>query len=411
MPVDTIEVKSPPHRPADGHSATVTAVSDRFIPFHQPLIGQEEVDEVIDTLRSGWLTTGPKTAKFEKAFCEYIDCEHAVAVNSCTAGLHLALVAADVGPGDEVITTPYTFAATAEVILYVGAKPVLVDIEPGGFNLDVDRLEAAITPKTRAIIPVHFAGQPCDMDAIFDIARRHHLVVIEDAAHAVAADYKGKKIGTLSPMTAFSFYATKNLTTGEGGMVTTNDKALADRLRRLSLHGLSRDAWMRYSKAGSWYYEILHLGYKYNLTDLQAALGLHQLAKLESFLASRRAIVEVYDQELSALPEIERPPHGELGRHAWHLYVIRLNTERLRLGRDEIIRRLLEHGIGTSVHFIPLHLHPFYRETFGWKPEDFPNALRTYERAISLPFFPQLALEDIRERVVPALREILCSAQ
>lgn len=378
-----------------------------FVSFHKPLIGQEEIDEVVDTLRSGWLTTGPKTQKFEKAFAQYVGSEFAVAVNSCTAGLHLALAATNVGPEHEVITTPYTFAATAEVVLYTGAKPVLVDIERDGFNIDVNKIERAITPKTRAIIPVHFAGQPCDMEAILDIARRHNLTVIEDAAHAVAAEYHGKKIGTISPLTVFSFYATKNLTTGEGGMVTTNDRALADRVRSLSLHGLSRDAWKRYSKAGSWYYEILHLGYKYNLTDIQSAIGLHQLAKIEKFLDDRRRLVELYDQSLAELPEVMLPPHGTNGRHAWHLYVVRLRTDKLRISRDEVITKLAEQGIGTSVHFIPLHLHPFYRTTFGWAPGDFPNALRTYESAISLPLYPQMEPHDVRDRVVATLKQVI----
>jgi UDP-4-amino-4,6-dideoxy-N-acetyl-beta-L-altrosamine transaminase len=378
-----------------------------FLSFHQPLIGQEEIDEVVDTLRSGWLTTGPKTQKFEQAFAHYVGSEYAVAVNSCTAGLHLALAAAKIGAGDEVITTPYTFAATAEVIMYTGAKPVLVDIEPQGFNIDVSKIERAITPRTRAIIPVHFAGQPCDMDAISDIARRHNVMVIEDAAHAVAADHRGKKIGTISPLTVFSFYATKNLTTGEGGMVTTNDRALSERVRSLSLHGLSRDAWKRYSKAGSWYYEILHLGYKYNLTDIQSAIGLHQLAKIEKFLEARRRLVEAYDQSLAELPEVIPPPHGTNCRHGWHLYVIRLKTDKLTINRDEVIQQLAERGIGTSVHFIPLHLHPYYRTTFGWAPGDFPNALRTYESAISLPLYPQMELNDVRDRVVATLKRII----
>ncbi len=397
-------------REATSHSSNGKS-SQSFLAFHQPLIGQEEIDEVVDTLRSGWLTTGPKTQKFEQAFCRYIGCEFAVAVNSCTAGLHLALAAINVGPGDEVITTPYTFAATGEVILYTGAKPVLVDIEPNGFNIDVSKIERAITPKTRAIIPVHFAGEPCDMEAILDIARRHDLVVIEDAAHAVAAEYRGKKIGGLSQMTAFSFYATKNLTTGEGGMVTTNDPKLAEHVRSLSLHGLSRDAWRRYSKSGSWFYEILHLGYKYNLTDIQSSIGLHQLAKIEKFLEDRRRIVEAYDRALAEIPEIVLPPHGKDSRHAWHLYVIRLRAEKLRIDRDELIRRLSDQGIGTSVHFIPLHLHPFYRTTFGWAPGDFPNALRTYESAISLPLYPQLDSKDVSDRVVATLKQIVSESR
>ncbi|RKY89127.1 UDP-4-amino-4,6-dideoxy-N-acetyl-beta-L-altrosamine transaminase, partial [candidate division KSB1 bacterium] len=269
-------------------------VRDRFLPFHQPSIDGEEIQEVVDTLKSGWITTGPKTKLFEKKFQEYIGCKYAIAVSSCTAGLHLALVAAGVGQGDEVITTPYTFATTGEVIIQIGAKPVFVDIEEDGFNIDVTKIPEAITPETKAIIPVHFAGEPCDMDEIMKIAQENNLFVIEDAAHAVGAEYKGKKIGNIGDVTVFSFYATKNLTTGEGGMVTTNNDELAEKIRLLSLHGISKDAWKRYTAEGSWYYEILYAGYKYNMTDIQASLGIHQLNKLEKFLSIRQKYAQRY---------------------------------------------------------------------------------------------------------------------
>jgi len=376
-----------------------------FLPFSSPLISEDEISEVADTLRSGWLTTGPKVARFEEEFSRYIGSKHAVAVNSCTGALHLALVAAGIGAADEVITTPFTFISTVNVILHVGAKPVFVYVRPDTFNIDVERIEKAITPKTKAIIPVHYAGQPCAMDEIMEIAKKHRLLVVEDAAHAVASEYKGRKIGTIGDVSCFSFYATKNLVTGEGGMVTTDDTKLADKIKVLSLHGMSKDAWKRYTAAGSWYYEVIYAGYKYNMTDIQASLGLHQLNKLEMFQKTREEIAKRYNQAFADLDAIEIPFVKPEVRHAWHLYVIKVVPERLEINRNQFIEKLKEENIGTSVHFIPVHLHPYYRETFGFKEGDFPVAEGAYERVISLPLYPKMSDEDI-ERVIEAVRKI-----
>ena len=381
-------------------------IRQEFLPFHRPSIGEEEIREVEDTLRSGWITTGPKTKRFEEEFRRYIGCGHALAVSSCTAGLHLALVASGVGRGDEVVTTPYTFAATGEVILQVGARPVFVDVCEGGFNMDPERIREAVTSRTKAIIPVHFAGEPCRMEEIIQVAREHDLVVVEDAAHALGAEYDGRKVGTIGDITAFSFYATKNITTAEGGMVTTDDPDIADKISILSLHGISRDAWKRYSSEGSWYYEVLYAGYKYNMTDVQAAMGLHQLRKLPDFLKVREEYVRMYDEGFGDMPEVVLPPRPRNGRHAWHLYVIRLRLEMLEIGRNEFVEALRAENIGTSVHFIPLHLHPYYRETFGFGWGDFPNAEDAYKRAISLPLYPEMTPEDV-EDVIRAVRKVV----
>jgi len=376
-----------------------------FLPFSSPLISEDEITEVADTLRSGWLTTGPKVKRFEEGFAQYIGSEHAVAVNSCTGALHLALVEAGIGAGDEVITTPFTFISTANVILHVGAKPVFVDIRRDTFNIDVEKIEAAVTPKTKAIIPVHYAGQPCEMDEIMEIARKHNLLVIEDAAHAVAAEYKEKKVGAIGDVTCFSFYATKNLVTGEGGMVTTDDGEVAERIRILSLHGMSKDAWKRYTAAGSWYYEVILPGYKYNMADIQASLGLHQLRKLPQFQKRREEIAKAYDEAFDDLDAIETPFVKPDIKHAWHLYVIKIVPDKLTVDRSQFIEALRQEGIGTSVHFIPVHLHPYYRETFGFKEGDFPVAEETYERVISLPLYPKMSDEDV-VRVIAALKKL-----
>jgi len=369
-------------------------VKKKFIAFHQPCIEDDEINEVIDTLKSGWITTGPKTKLFEKKFCEYIGSQYAIAVNSCTAGLHLGLVAAGVGHGDEVITTPYTFAATGEVIIQVGARPVFVDVERDGLNIDPTAIRNAITPNTKAIIPVHLAGLPCRMEEIVEIARENNLIIIEDAAHALAAEYNGQKIGNIGDITVFSFYATKNITTGEGGMVTTNNTELADKIRLLSLHGLSRDAWKRYTTEGSWYYEIIDSGYKYNMSDIQAAIGLHQLNKVDRFQEIREKLVHEYDAGFKDLPEIIIPYRDNNSKHAWHLYVIQMNLELLDINRNEFIQELIKQNVGTSVHFIPLHLHPYYRNNFAFNG-GFPNAEFAYGRAVSLPLYPGMSLEDV----------------
>ena len=361
---------------------------------------------MVSTLRSGWITTGPRTKLFEEKFRDYIGSKYAIAVNSCTAALHLALIANDVGQNDEVITTPYTFAASAEVIIHSNAVPKFIDIESDGFNIDPDIIEAEITPRTKAIIPVHFAGEPCKMDEILQIARQYNLIVIEDAAHALGAIYKDKKIGALGTTTCFSFYATKNMTTGEGGMLTTDDEELAERIRLLSLHGLSGDAWKRYSKEGNWYYEILEPGFKYNLSDIQAAIGLKQLEKFDELQQKRKNLVHYYQECLSDIDELLLPPTPSFAEHAWHLFVIRLHTEKTSISRDVFIKLLNENGIGTSVHFIPLHLHPYYQNQYGYKLGDFPNAEKTYLSSISLPLYPQMTFADV-DFITNIIRDIM----
>jgi dTDP-4-amino-4,6-dideoxygalactose transaminase len=364
-----------------------------FLPFSLPSIGDEEIAEVVAALKSGWITTGPRVKRFEDAIAGYVGSQHAVAVASATAGLHIALRALDVGPGDEVIVPTMTFCSMANVVLHLGARLVLVDVGPD-FNVTADAIEAALSPATRAIAPVHFAGQPCDMEAITAVARRHQVPVVDDAAHAIGAELGGRKIGTLGAMTVFSFYATKNLTTGEGGMVTTDDPALADRVRRLSLHGMSRDAWKRYTNAGSWFYEVVEPGYKSNMSDVQAALGIHQLAKLDGFIARRAQIAGRYTAAFASLPQVWAPRLLPGRRHAWHLYVISLELDRLDTDRGGLIEDLRARNIGCSVHFIPVHRHPFYRD-LGYKPAMFPQAEALYAGCISLPLYPGMSDDDV----------------
>jgi len=393
-----------------------------FLPFSAPSIGEEEIAEVTDSLRSGWITTGPKTKRFEEEFREYIGSKHAIAVNSCTAGLHIALAALGIGHGDEVIVPTLTFCSTANVVVHLGARPVLVDVGED-FNVTPEAIERAITSRTRAIIPVHYGGQPCDLDAIYSLAVRYNLPVVEDAAHAVGAAYHGHKIGSdsllprssaplrpatcdLRIVTCFSFYATKNMTTGEGGMITTADDELAERMRLLSLHGMSRDAWKRYTSTGSWYYEVLLPGYKYNMTDIQAALGIHQLRKLDDFIAIRQRYSRMYDEGFADLPEVERPIIHPDRTHTYHLYVIRLNLEHLTIDRAQFIEELKALNIGTSVHFIPVHLHPYYQEALGYRVGDCPVAERLYERIVSLPLFPRMTEDDVRD-VIHAVKDVI----
>jgi dTDP-4-amino-4,6-dideoxygalactose transaminase len=378
-----------------------------FIPFHLPSIGEEEIAEVASVLRSGWLTSGERTAKFEQAFKQYVGSKHALAVNSCTAGLHLALAAANIGPDDEVITTPLTFCATVNTILHVGATPVLADVLPDG-NIDPASIARRITSRTKAIIPVHLAGLPCKMDEIWKLARKHDLIVIEDAAHATDARYRGASPGSAkgqSHAVAFSFYATKNITTGEGGMVTCNDEKLAERMRILCLHGISKDAWNRYTEKGSWYYEVVEPGFKYNLSDIASAIGLKQLEKIERLHALRSAYVGVYNRRLADMDEVELPPACEYGRHAWHLYELRLNLAKLKIDRDEFITELRRRGVGTSVHFIPIQLHPFFAKYAAQKRNQCPKSLALYQRMISLPLYPSLSMEQI-QRVTDSVKEI-----
>ncbi|WP_127579922.1 DegT/DnrJ/EryC1/StrS family aminotransferase [Paenibacillus koleovorans] len=364
------------------------------IPYALPYIDDQEIAELISTLKSNWLSRGPKTAEFESKFADYVDSEYAVGLNSCTAGLHLAQLALGIGPGDEVITTPYTFVATANTILHTGAKPVFCDIDPITMNIDHTKLEKHITANTKAIIPVHFAGLPCEMDTIMDMAKSNNFKVIEDAAHAVYTRYKKEPIGCIGDMTCFSFYTTKNLATGEGGMVTTKDEELADRLRVMSLHGMDRNAWNRYTEKGSWFYEVIYPGYKYNMTDIQAALGLVQLTKLEEMQSLRNKYSEMYQKAFSNQELITTPFDSSEHTHAWHLYVLRIDFEKLFITRSEFIEILKDKGIGTSVHFIPVPKHPYYKK-LGYSIEDYPNASKAYEEAVSIPLYPSLSEEQV----------------
>jgi dTDP-4-amino-4,6-dideoxygalactose transaminase len=379
---------------------------NEFVPFHRPVIDEDEIRSVVETLKSGWLTTGPKVKRFEEDFARYLGCRHAIAVNSGTAALHLALDAIGIKEGDEVILPTMTFAATAEVVLYFKANPVLVDCQRDTLNLDPTQIEAAITSKTKAIIPVHFGGQPCELDRILDIAKKHNLRIIEDAAHALPASHHGRTIGTIGDITCFSFYATKTLTTGEGGMATTENSEWAERMRMMSLHGISHDAWKRYTKEGSWYYEILYPGFKYNLTDIAAAIGIEQLKKCKEFWEARQRIAMNYAKAFADLQGIQVPSCRSNVQHAWHLFVVQLNLERLKINRNQFIEALREKQIGTSVHFIPLHVHPYYRDKFGYKPEDFPNASEAFERIVSLPIYPKMTESDVRD-VIVAVRKLV----
>lgn len=403
----------------DNAIEAATAPRTSFLPFALPSIGEEEITEVVDSLRSGWITTGPKVRRFETNFTAYIGCKHAIAVNSCTAGLHIALTALGIGPGDEVIVPTLTFCSTANVVVHLNARPVLVDVGDD-FNVTPEAIEAAITPRTKAIVPVHYGGQACDLEPIYEIAARHDLDVVEDAAHAVGATYRGHKIGaddlTLSlasegdqkpkNITVFSFYAIKNMTTGEGGMITTDDDALAERMRLLTLHGMSRDAWKRYTSTGSWYYEVVLPGYKDNMTDVQAALGIHQLRRLDEFIKTRQLHAHTYDEAFADVREIETPLSHFDRNHVYHLYVIRLKLDRLTIDRAQFIEALKAHNIGTSVHFIPVHLHPFYQEHFGYRRGDLPQAEAIYDRIMSLPIYPRMTVTDAYD-VIQAVRHIV----
>ncbi len=376
-----------------------------FLPYNRPLISEEEIAEVVDTLRSGWLTTGPKVRRFERELARYTGAPQALALSSGTAALHLALAAAGVGPDDEVITSALTFASCAHVVVHLGARPVLADIAEDDYNIDPAEIERRLTPRTRALMPVDYGGQPCRLDPIVEMAHARSLFVLEDAAHAIGARYRDRPVGSITDATAFSFYATKNLATGEGGALTSADPQIDARARMLSLHGMSRDAWKRYEAGGSWHYEIEAAGFKYNLTDIQAALGLGQLARLEATTDRRAALAARYTAGLAGAAEIITPTARPEVRHAWHLYVIRLRTEALRIDRARFIERLAERKIGSSVHFIPVYKHPYYREGFGFRPQDFPVTERVYESIISLPLYPLMTEADV-DRVVEAVCEI-----
>jgi len=384
-------------------------MSKPFLPFAMPDIGDDEIAEVVDTLRSGWITTGPKAKRFEADFAAFLgDASlHCIAVNSATAGLHLALEALGIGPGDEVITTTHTFTATAEVVRYLGADVKLVDIDPATLNIDPRLIEAAVTPKTKAIIPVHYGGLAADMPAILDIARRRGLKVVEDAAHALPTTSGGRLVGTLaSDASVFSFYANKTITTGEGGMLVTRDAALAKRAQVMRLHGMSRDAFDRFTaQVPSWYYEIVAPGFKYNLTDIAAAIGLQQLKKAHAFAQRRTQIAQRFNAAFARLPVLTapEPPAGEL--HAWHLYPLRLRDD-APIGRDALIERLFARGIGCSVHYVPLHQQPYWRERYGLTAAMFPHSQRVYERQLSLPIYTRMSDADV-ERVADAVRGAL----
>jgi dTDP-4-amino-4,6-dideoxygalactose transaminase/nucleoside-diphosphate-sugar epimerase len=387
-------------------------VRSEFLPFALPLMGREEEEEVLDSLRSGWVTTGPKTKRFEQALADYAGAKHAIAVNSCTAALHVALAAHGVGRGDEVITTAITFPATANVVIHQGAKPILVDVDPTTFNIDPAAIEAAITPKTKAIIPVHMAGQPADMDAIWAIAQRHGLAVIEDAAHAIGAEYRGEKVGNLTGSLAscYSFYPIKNMTTIEGGAILTNDDDFAERARLYTLHGISKDAWKRYSSAGYQHWDTLLPGFKYNMTDIQSAVGIHQLPRLEGFLQTRERYARIYSEAFADLPEIEMLRQVEGVRHAWHLFVILLRLDRLSIDRDGFMEALRQENIGTGIHFRSLHIQPFYQKRFHLKREHLPNAAQVSDRLLSLPLYPKMTERDVLD-VVEAVRKLVRAYQ
>jgi dTDP-4-amino-4,6-dideoxygalactose transaminase len=390
---------------ADLCTPRISPSRQNFLLFSPPSVGEEEILEVVDTLRSGWITTGPKTHRFESEFAARVQAPAALGLNSCTGALHTALLAQGVGPGDEVITTPLTFTATANVVEHVGATPVLVDVEPDTLNIRPDAVAAAITPRTKAIIAVHYAGHPADLDPLHELAQSAGAVLIEDAAHSLPASYRGRMIGSGPNPVAFSFYATKNLTTGEGGMLTASPDFI-DRARVMSLHGMTRDAWRRYAKGGSWKYDVVAPGFKYNMTDIQAALGLAQLRKLGRFQQRRLEVVLAYNAAFGELNALETPQARAEVESAWHLYVLRLRRGALRIGRDQFIEELTARNIGTSVHFIPIYRHAYYRQRYELQPTMFPVTEDAYSRMLSLPLHPGLSDADVTD-VIEAVRDVV----
>jgi len=381
-------------------------MAKKYIFFSPPTIEEPEIKEVVKTLRSGWLTTGPNVAQFERVVCKLTGAKYAMAVNSCTAALHLSLIASGIGKGDEVITTPLTFCATANAIIHSGATPVFVDVNPKTMNIDETKIEKAITKKTKAIMPVHLAGRPCEMDKIMQIAKKHKLIVIEDAAHAIGAEYKGKKIGNIADLTCFSFYVTKNITTGEGGMVLTNNKEFADKIKILALHGMSKDAWKRFSNDGYKHYEVVYPGFKYNMTDIAASLGIHQLKRLEKYGKIRKRIWDFYNENLKNLPIILPSPNDPNIKHVMHLYTVLVDEKKCGIGRDQFMQELHVRGIGAGVHYNPVHLHKYYTDAYGYKIGDYPNAEYIGARTVSLPLSAKLTMDDAK-RVVGAIKGIL----
>ncbi len=387
-------------------SAAAVRTKDRFLVFGAPAIEDAEIQEVLATMRSGWLGTGPKTARFEVEMARYKQSPHAVALNSCTAALHLALLAAGVGPGDEVITTPLTFCATVNAIVHAGATPVLADIDPVTYNIDPAAVERAITPRTKALLPVHYAGRPCNMDALCELARRFELTLIEDCAHAIETRYHGRAAGTFGEFGCLSFYVTKNIVTGEGGMVLTRNESDAARIKVLGLHGMSKDAWKRFGDDGYKHYQVVDAGFKYNMMDLQAAIGLHQLERIERYWLRRRAIWQRYDEALANLP-VERPAPPEANtRHAFHLYTLLIDAARTGITRDAFLDAMTKHHIGVGVHYLSVPEHPFYQGRFGWAPEQWPNAMRVGRQTVSLPLSARLTDEDVGD-VIEAVRRSL----
>ena len=380
------------------------------LPFFVPDVGEAEITAVSETLKSGWLTAGPRARQFENEFAERVGCKHALAVNSATSALHLALEAVGVTQGDEVLVPTMTFTATAEVVVHLKATPVLVEVHPDTLTIDPDAIESKITPRTKAIVPVHFGGHPCDMDRVLAIARKHNLKVIEDAAHALPAVHKGKMVGTIGDVTCFSFYVTKSMTTGDGGMVTTDDPALAEHMRIMSLHGVSRDAWHRQTFPNSWQYDVLFPGYKYNMTDILAAMGVEQLRRMDGFWRVRQRYAEIYDRLLSEIPGVRVPRVDKDMQHAWHLYIIQLELEQFTISRNEFMERLLLADIGTSVHYKPLHMHPYYRDAWGFQPDDFPVARDAFDRIVSLPIYSRMR-EDQLYQVVATIRRTLAACR
>jgi dTDP-4-amino-4,6-dideoxygalactose transaminase len=379
---------------------------DRFLVFGAPAIEDAEIQEVVASMKSGWLGTGPKVARFEQDFREYKKADHAVALNSCTAALHLSILAAGVKAGDEVITTPMTFAATVNSIIHAGATPVLADVDPATMNIDPEQVEARVTPRTRAVIPVHFAGRPCEMDRICDIARRHDLKVIEDCAHAIETEYEGRKAGTFGDFGCFSFYVTKNVVTGEGGIVLARAEEDAARVKVLALHGMSKDAWQRFGDEGYKHYAVVEAGFKYNMMDLQAAIGIHQLKRVEPYWHRRQEIWHRYDEAFADLPVglPERP--APRTRHAYHLYTLLVDEERAGIDRDAFLDAMHTHNVGTGVHYLSIPEHPYYCSEFGWKPEDYPHAMRIGRQTVSLPLSAKLMDADV-EDVIEAVRQVL----
>lgn len=377
-----------------------------FLPFGAPLIEQPEIDEVVASLKSGWLGTGPKVHKFEEMFKEYKGINYAMALNSCTASLHLAMLCIGIKPGDEVIVPTMTFASTANAVIHSGGKPVFVDCKKDTMNIDPEDIERKITSKTKAVIPVHFAGRPCEMDAIMDIAETHNLKVIEDSAHAIESEYRGKKTGSFGDIGCFSFYVTKNIITGEGGMAITNNEGYANKIKISGLHGMSKDAWKRFSDEGYKHYQVVFAGFKYNMMDIQAALGIHQLPRVESYWRRREQIWKRYNEDFKDLPVFLPASVPEDIKHSYHLYTLLLDMDRLNITRDEFLNKMTKRNIGVGVHYIALHLHPFYQEKYGYRRGDFPNAEWISDRTVSIPLSPKLTEEDVDD-VIETVRAIV----